>query len=97
LKFKEAILRFINSDENEYQAKDEVQQNAHSIFNACLKSVPKIRDGKPSLAAFYVSLVAHPTPRELEQARNEFKRQLEVLGYFSKIGSRLFACVKAPS
>ncbi len=46
LKFKESILRFVNSEE--YNAIDEIQLSAHKVFNVALSNVPKIRNGKPN-------------------------------------------------
>lgn len=39
LKFKESILRFVSSDN--YQISDEVQLNAHAVFDIAIRNVPK--------------------------------------------------------
>lgn len=83
LKFKDAILRFVQSDK--YKSKDDVENNSNAIFNTCLKNVPKIRDGKPSITALFVSLGTYSKPKEFERAKAEFEKQIESLGYFSKI------------
>ena len=81
LKFKESILRFVNSDH--YQVDDDVQNNAHSVFDVSIKNVPKIRDGKPFLTARFVTTGIYRNPDALEKAKKDFINQLEELGYFS--------------
>jgi len=83
LKFKESILRFINTDN--YDANDEVQRNARSIFDVVIKNVPKIRLGKPIFTARFVTTGIYRAPDALETAKNEFINQLDELGYFSSI------------
>ncbi len=83
LKFKESILRFVNSDQ--YQVEDDVQNNAHSVFDISIKNVPKIRDGKPSLTARFVTTGIYRNPDALEKSKSDFANQLEELGYFSNI------------
>ncbi|MDD5273248.1 MAG: hypothetical protein PHU14_11065, partial [Methylovulum sp.] len=83
LKFKESILRFVNSDN--YQVIDEVQQNAHAVFNIAIKNVPKIRGGKPSITARFVTTGIYRVPEALETAKYDFIEQINELGYFSNI------------
>ena len=83
LKFKESILRFVNSDN--YTAEDDIQKNAHLVFDIAIQNVPKIRDGKPDLSAYFVTTGIYRSPEAFEIARKEFVRQLEELGYFTSI------------
>ncbi len=83
LKFKKSILRFVNSDN--YQVNDDIQNNAHSVFDICIKNVPKIRDGKPFLAARFVTTGIYRNPDALKKATADFIDQLDELGYFSDI------------
>lgn len=83
LKFKESILRFVNSDD--YKAGDSIQINAHSVFDVCIKNVFKIRGGKPSIIVRYVTTGKYHSPDALESAKRDFKNQLDELGYFSSI------------
>ncbi|MBW1938869.1 MAG: AIPR family protein [Deltaproteobacteria bacterium] len=83
LKFKESILRFVNSDH--YRVDDDVQNNAHSVFDISIKNVPKIRDGKPFLTARFVTTGIYRDPDAFEKAKADFIKQLEELGYFSNI------------
>lgn len=83
LKFKESILRFVNSDI--YQSNDDVQQSAHEVFDLSLSNVPKIRNGKPSVTARYVTTGVYENPEAIESAKNEFEKQLKELGLFSSI------------
>ncbi len=83
LKFKASILNFINSDS--YDVADEVQVNANSIFNVCLKNVPKIRGGKPSITIRYVSTGVYQKPEALELAKSKFEKELRGVGYFSTV------------
>jgi len=83
LKFKESVLRFVNSER--YDIKDDVQTNARKVFDVVIKNVPKIRDGKPVLMARFVTTGVYKEPKALENAKEDFNRQLVELGYFSHI------------
>lgn len=83
LKFKESVLRFVSSDN--YQISDEVQQNAHAVFDIAIKNVPKIRGGKPSITARFVTTGIYRAPEAFETAKEDFTKQLQELGYFSNI------------
>ena len=48
LKFKESIIRFVNSEN--YEVTDETQKNSKEVFDVCISNVTKIRGGKPFLA-----------------------------------------------
>ncbi|MEH1700267.1 AIPR family protein, partial [Salmonella enterica subsp. enterica serovar Enteritidis] len=41
LKFKASVFRFI--DESPYSCLDDIQKNAHEVFDVVIKNVPKIR------------------------------------------------------
>ncbi|VAW95625.1 FIG01049142: hypothetical protein [hydrothermal vent metagenome] len=83
LKFKESVLRFVNSEH--YDINDDVQRNARKVFDVVIKNVPKVRDGKPVLMARFVTTGVYKKPEALENAKEDFVRQLEELGYFSNI------------
>jgi hypothetical protein len=80
LKFKEAILRFANSEN--YESNDNVQNNAREIFDVVLSNVPKIRGGKPNFTARFVTTGIYRKPEALENAKQNFIVQLTDLGYF---------------
>lgn len=86
LKFKESILRFINSDS--YDVLDEVQLTAREVFDTAMANVPKIRNGKPSFIARYVTTGVYRTPEAIESAKIDFERQLNELGLFQDIDIR---------
>ena len=83
LKFKESILRF--TTQTPYACPDETQQNARQIFDVVLREVPKIRNGKPSLTARFVTTGVYRQPQALETALSDFKIQLNELGLFAEI------------
>jgi hypothetical protein len=83
LKFKESILRFINSDP--YDIDDDVQKTAKAIFEVIIKKVPKIRGGKPSLTVRFVTTGTYQKPEALETAQIDFINQIEELGYFENL------------
>jgi AIPR protein len=83
LKFKESVLRFVNSEN--YDIDDEVQKNARNVFDIVIKNVPKVRNGKPVLVARFVTTGIYKDPPALENAKKDFLRQLDELGYFSNI------------
>lgn len=82
LKFKEAILRF--STQEPYTSADENMRNAREIFDMVVDEVPKIRNGKPSLTAKFVTTGLYRKPEALEVALRDFIRQLEELGLFAE-------------
>lgn len=83
LKFKEAILRFATQDR--YIAQDETLTSARQIFDIVLQEVPKIRGGKPSIIARYVTTGVYKRPQALETALRDFIVQLKDLGLFEEI------------
>ncbi len=83
LKFKESILRFVTSDS--YDVEDDIQKNSHSVFDIAIQNVPKIRDGKPYLTAYFVTTGIYRSPEAFETAKKDFLKQLDELGYFSSI------------
>jgi len=86
LKFKEGILRF--STQSPYIVPDEVLAEARSIFDVVLKEVPKVRDGKPSLTARFVTTGHYQAPAALETALRDFLIQLRDLGLFHEVDVR---------
>lgn len=83
LKFKESIIKFVDSEE--YEPNDEVQANANAAYAVCLKNVPKIRGGKPSISVRYATTGVYQDPEALEKARKAFEKELKSIGYFSSI------------
>lgn len=83
LKFKEGILRFI--DQTPYLAKDDVLAEARSIFDVVVKEVPKLRSGRPSLTARFVTTGMYAKPEALETALTTFVSELSELGLFHEI------------
>lgn len=53
LKFKEGILRFVN--QTPYAATDEVLVEARATFELVVREVPKLRNGRPTLTARFVT------------------------------------------
>ena len=86
LKFKESIIKFVDSEE--YEPNDEVQANANAAYTVCLKNVPKIRGGKPSISVRYATTGVYQEPEALEKARKAFEKELKSIGYFSSIDIR---------
>jgi len=83
LKFKEGILRFCSP--GPYESTDDVLAAHHEVFNAIVKNVSKLRDGKPSLIGRFVTTGIYRSPGALESAKAEAIRQIEDLGYFSRV------------
>lgn len=86
LKFKESILRFFTQEP--YNAKNEIQKDAWAAFDVAISNVPKIRHGKPSVSAIFVTTGTYAAPEALETARKEMIKQLEALGLFQDIDVR---------
>lgn len=86
LKFKEGILRF--AVQTQYSAKDEVLNDARQMFDVVLAEVPKVRNGKPSLTARFVTTGQYQKPVALESAMSDFLAQLNSLGLFHEIDVR---------
>lgn len=86
LKFKESVLRFFT--QSPYQALSELQQDARSAFDIAIQNVPKIRHGKPSISAVYVTTGIYAFPQALETAKTDMISQLEALGLFQGIDVR---------
>lgn len=80
LKFKEGVLRFISGEES--RVSDGTLVEAKGTFDEVIQNVPKVRNGKPSIYAYYVTTGLYQAPQEIEQARQEFERQLTQSGYF---------------
>jgi hypothetical protein len=86
LKFKEGILRF--ATQAPYMASDEVLSGARQMFDVALNQVPKIRHGKPSLTARFITTGQYQKPAALETALKDFLAQLGELGLFHEIDVR---------
>lgn len=86
LKFKESVLKFVSTDD--YSVDDDVQNDTHDIYDVCLKHVPKIRGGKPTITARFVATGIYQEPEALETAKKKFEKELKVVGYFSSIDVR---------
>lgn len=86
LKFKEGILRF--STQTPYAVKDEVLSEARQMFDAVLNEVPKVRNGKPSLTARFVTTGQYQKPAALETALADFLVQLKEIGLFHEADVR---------
>lgn len=86
LKFKESVLRFFTQDP--YSAVSDLQQDARSAFDVAIKNVPKIRHGKPSVSAFFVTTGNYSAPDALETARKDMIYQLNELGLFQNVDVR---------
>lgn len=86
LKFKESTLRFFT--QNPYLAASHLQQDAREAFDVAIKHVPKIRHGKPSVSALFVTTGNYGAPDALETARTDMIAQLDALGLFQSIDIR---------
>jgi hypothetical protein len=86
LKFKEGILRF--AAQTPYAAKDEVLSEARRMFDVALREVPKVRHGKPSLTARFITTGQYQKPAALETALKDFLVQLTELGLFHETDVR---------
>lgn len=86
LKFKESVLRFITQDP--YTAGSDLQQDARRAFDSVVNNVPKVRNGKPSITALYVSTGVYQHPDALEIAKREMTTQLDGLGLFEAVDVR---------
>lgn len=88
LKFKESIIKFVSSPDDEYPTTDEIQKETHDIYSVCLDNVPKIRGGKPSITARFVTTGIYQEPDAIEKAKIKLIKDLETIGYFSNIDIR---------
>lgn len=86
LKFKEGVLRF--ATQMPYTAVDEVLSEARKMFDVALKEVPKVRHGKPSLTARFITTGQYQKPAALETALRDFLAQLVELGLFHETDVR---------
>lgn len=82
LKFKESVLKFVNSSDSDYNVSDNLQKKINSAFNKAITYVPKIRNGKPSIVIKFVACGIYQAPEALETAKREFNTQLGELGLF---------------
>ncbi|WP_286913639.1 MULTISPECIES: AIPR family protein [unclassified Pseudomonas] len=86
LKFKEGVLRFIN--QTPYAATDEVLVEARAMFDTVVQEVPKLRNGRPSLTARFVTTGIYQRPEALETALRDFVLQINELGLFHDVDIR---------
>ncbi|BES69707.1 AIPR family protein [Marinobacter nanhaiticus D15-8W] len=86
LKFKESVLRFFTQEP--YLALSDLQQEARAAFDVAIKNVPKIRHGKPSVSAFFVTTGNYSAPDALEAGRKDMISQLGELGLFQNVDVR---------
>ena len=86
LKFKEGILRF--TTQTPYATTDDALLEAREIFDLVVQEVPKVRNGKPSLTARFVTTGQYQKPHALETAVEDFVSQLKELGLFHDIDVR---------
>lgn len=86
LKFKEAVLRFVS--QTPYSIEDDILVGAREVFDILLAEVPKIRNGKPSISARFITTGIYRQPPALETAIREFSEQLSELGLFADIDVR---------
>lgn len=61
---------------------DEVLSEARQMFDVVLKEVPKVRNGKPSLTARFVTTGQYRKPAALETAIADFLVQIKEIGLF---------------
>lgn len=83
LKFKEGVLRFATA--SPYSATDEVLIEVRGMFDVVLDQVPKLRNGRPSLIARFVTTGIYQKPDALEVALKDFHRQATSLGIFHEV------------
>lgn len=81
--FESAINDFL-SEEAAYPH-SEYMKNAREVFDAVLKHVSKIRDGKPGAKAFFATTARASEEREILAARQAIATSLETTGYFSSV------------
>ncbi len=86
LKFKEGVLRFVN--QNPYTVTDDVLKEAREIFDVVVREVPKLRNGRPTLTARFVTTGQYQEPAALESALRDFIAQLNELGLFHTVDVR---------
>jgi hypothetical protein len=67
---------------------DNVLADAREIFDIVLREVPKVRNGKPSLTARFVTTGIYQKPHALETALADFVGQLVELGLFHEVDVR---------
>lgn len=83
LKFKEGVHRFATA--TPYTPQDDVLIEARGMFDAVLEQVPKLRHGRPSLIARFVTTGIYQNPDALETALREFRAQVDALGVFHEV------------
>ncbi|MCC7646538.1 MULTISPECIES: AIPR family protein [unclassified Janthinobacterium] len=88
LKFKDSILRFLS--QAPYLAISSLQKDVRAAFDVAIDNAPKIRGGKPSLFAHFVTTGVYTSQSAFEVAKREMLSQIESMGLFSKIDIKIF-------
>jgi hypothetical protein len=81
--FESAIRDFLSSDHA--YPHSEYMNNAREVFDAVLKNVGKIRDGKPRAEAYFVTTARDADNREILAARQALESSVADTGYFSSV------------
>ncbi len=88
LKFKDSILRFLS--QTPYLVTSSLQRDVRAAFDVAIDNAPKIRGGKPSLFAYFVTSGVYTSQSAFEVAKREMLSQIESMGLFSKIDVKIF-------
>lgn len=83
LKFKESVLRFVESDT--YEAESQVQRDAKAVFDVVVDNASKVRDGRPSISVVFATTGTYRNPKELEKAKEKMITQVQDLNIFKDI------------
>lgn len=81
--FESAISDFL-SESAGYPQSDYIK-NARDVFDAVLKHVGKIRNGKPNVYAYYATTARAAENREILAAQGAIKTTLENTGFFNAV------------
>jgi hypothetical protein len=81
--FESAIVDFL-SEHSAYPHSDYLT-NAREVFDAIIRYVGRIRDGKPKAEVFFATTARESEDREIEAARQAIKTSLENTSYFSSV------------
>jgi hypothetical protein len=88
LKFKDSILRFLS--QSPYVVASSLQNDVRGAFDVAIDNAPKIRGGKPSLFAHFVTTGVYTSQSAFEVAKKDMLSQIESMGLFSKIDIKIF-------
>jgi hypothetical protein len=87
LKFKDSILRFLS--QTPYAVLSSLQKDVRAAFDVAIDNAPKIRGGKPSLYAYFITTGVYTEQSAFEVARREMISQVDSMGLFSKIDIKI--------